>query len=37
MLVFILSCKLVMRYAGGANIEKKKKQIAENRLNEILK
>ena len=35
MLVFKLSCKLAMYYAGGQTLEKK--QIAENRLVEILK
>ena len=35
MLVFKLSCKLAMCYAGGQTLEKR--QIAENRLIEILK
>ena len=35
MLVFKLSCKLAMCYAGGQTLEKR--QIAENRLVEILK
>ena len=35
MLVFKLSCKLAMCYAGGQTLEKRK--IAENRLVEILK
>ena len=34
MLVFKLSCKLAMCYAGGQTFEKR--QIAENRLVEIL-
>ena len=35
MLVFKLSCKLAMCYAGGQTLEKR--QIVENRLVEILK